>query len=155
MKKLNAEENNNSLVEKLMFRVLSWDAGILPICCSFDVTLDRKFTLCNCLPVARTSAGWITSIVSEQNFSKSGARLGSRNLLIWISETCKRQEWNTAPSRGLWLSRLFCKAKYTEECKVRAATVIPISVRDTGRKRSGWLGENKSRTSKWYCNSKP
>lgn len=34
------------------------------------------------LPVARTRSGLITSMVSVQNFSKSGTRLGSRNLLM-------------------------------------------------------------------------
>lgn len=34
------------------------------------------------LPVARTRSGLITSMVSVQNFSKSGTRFGSRNLLM-------------------------------------------------------------------------
>lgn len=39
---------------------------------------DEGFTL----PVARTRSGLITSMVSVQNFSKSGTRRGSRNLLM-------------------------------------------------------------------------
>lgn len=39
------------------------------------------------LPVASTRSGLITSIVSVQNFSKSGTRLGSWNRLMWMSDT--------------------------------------------------------------------
>lgn len=39
------------------------------------------------VPVASTRAGLITSMVSVQNFSKSGMRLGSWNRLMWMSDT--------------------------------------------------------------------
>lgn len=42
------------------------------------------------VPVASTRAGLITSVVSVQNFSKSGMRLGSWNRLMWMSDTLEK-----------------------------------------------------------------
>ena len=46
------------------------------------------------LPVARTRAGWMMSTVSEQNVSKSTALPGSRNLLRWMSDICRKRVLN-------------------------------------------------------------
>lgn len=47
------------------------------------------------LPVASTRSGLITPMVSVQNFSKSGTRRGSRNRLMWMSDTWKRTAADT------------------------------------------------------------
>lgn len=50
-------------------------------------TLTSTSSVRSEIPVASTRAGWITSMVLEQNFSKSGIRLGSWNRLMWMSDT--------------------------------------------------------------------